>query len=352
MQNRINKVKESMKAKGIRAFMISKPENQVYLTGFHSSNCQIVITEDENYLLTDFRYIEAAAELAPLYNVVLTDHSITIYTFLKQSGIENLAIEEEHLSCSEYKQLSEGVICSFQSGDGIVETIRAIKDESELDAIRKAQQIADLGFCHMLDYMKPGLTEKEAAFELEMFLRSHGADALSFDTILVSGVRTSLPHGTPSQKVLEKGDFITMDFGCAIDGYRSDMTRTVALGSVSAEQRNVYDIVMRAQTAGCNVVRSGLSCREADRVCRDYIAGEGLGVFFGHGTGHGVGLEVHEAPTLNTKSDEILKENMVITVEPGIYMPKKFGVRIEDLAIVTASGIINLVKSDKELIIL
>ncbi|MGI6733140.1 MAG: M24 family metallopeptidase [Anaerovoracaceae bacterium] len=352
MQNRLKKIKEAMAAKGIEALLVTKSENQIYLTGFHSSNCQLVITADTNYLLTDFRYIEAAGELAPLYHVVLTDHDVTLYTFLKELDIKELAIEDSSLTYAEFKQLEEKVGCAFVSGDGIIEGVRVIKDDSELKSIKKAQQIADMAFIHMLNYLRPGLTETEAAFELEMFLRSHGAQALSFDTILVSGVRTSLPHGVPSEKRLENGDFVTMDFGCIVDGYCSDMTRTVALGSVTTEQKEIYNIVLEAQKAGCNAIRSGLSCKEADRVCRDIIADRGYGAYFGHGTGHGVGLEIHEAPTLNARSEEVLKENMVVTVEPGIYLPKKFGVRIEDLAIVTASGIINLVKSDKELVII
>ena len=250
MQNRLKKVKEAMNSKGVSALLVTKSENQVYLTGFHSSNCQLIITADMNYLLTDFRYIEAAGELAPLYHVVLTDHNVTLYTFLKELGIKELAIEDSSISYAEFKQLEEKVGCHFVSGDGIVEGVRVIKDEYELEAIRKAQEIADMAFTHMLNYLKPGLTEIEAALELEMFLRRHGAQALSFDTILVSGTRTSLPHGTPSQKKLERGDFVTMDFGCVVDGYCSDMTRTVALGSVTDEQRGISDIVMKALKDG------------------------------------------------------------------------------------------------------
>ena len=352
MQSRVKRVKDTMKEKGVAAFLVSKPENQIYLTGFHSSNCQLVLTEDTNYLLTDFRYIEAAGALAPLYHVVLVDHNVTLYTFLKEIGADELAIEDNTLTHGDFKRLEENVGCRFLSGDGIVEAARVIKDDFERKAIEKAQQIADRGFSHMLNYLKPGLTELEAAFELEMFLRKQGAQALSFDTILVSGVRTSLPHGVPSDKKLERGDFITMDFGCVVDGYCSDMTRTVALGKVSKEQRDVYNIVLEAQKTGCNVICEGLSCRDADKACRDIITDAGYGEFFGHGTGHGVGLEIHEAPTLNARSDEVLAKNMIVTVEPGIYLPGKFGVRIEDLAIVTASGIINLVKSDKELIVI
>ncbi len=352
MRNRVQNLKERMAAQGIEALLVSKPENQVYLSGFHSTNCHLVITTDTNYLLTDFRYLEAAGELTPLYHVALIDHEITIYTFLKDLGIGELAVEEKFLSHADFKQLEEKVGCAFRPGDGLIEAVRAVKDGSELKAIERAQQIADKGFLHMLNYLQPGLTEREAAFELEMFLRREGADALSFDTILISGVRTSLPHGIPSEKRLEKGDFITMDFGCVVDGYCSDMTRTVALGSVTAEQREIYNLVLEAQKEGCKAIRAGLACREADKVCRDIISAAGYGEFFGHGTGHGVGLEIHEAPTLNPRSEDILAENMTVTVEPGIYLPTKFGVRIEDLAIVTDSGIINLVKSDKELIII
>ncbi len=352
MQSRLKKVKATMAERDIPALLISKPENQVYLTGFQSTNCHLVITPDTNYLLTDFRYIEAAGELAPLYHIVLIDPHVTLYSFIKDLGMKQLAVEEEVLSYGNYKKLAEASGCSILSGDGIVERARIIKDESERNAIKRAQQIADKGFAHMLDYLRPGLTELEAAFELEMYLRSQGAESLSFDTILISGVRTSLPHGTPSTKKLEKGDFITMDFGCVVDGYCSDMTRTVALSSVTPEQREVYQIVLEAQREGCRVIRSGLSCKDADKTCRDIITDHGYGEFFGHGTGHGVGLEIHEAPTLNGRSIEVLEENMIVTVEPGIYLPRKFGVRIEDLAIVTASGIINLVKSEKELIIL
>lgn len=352
MQSRIDKVRKEMKAKGIETLLITNPKNQLYLTGFKSSNCQLIFTEDTNYLLTDFRYIEAAGDLSPLYHVVLLDNNVTLYTFLKELNAQELAIEESHLSYVNSKKIGKAAECTFVSGDGIVESVRATKMPEELTAIKRAQQITDKGFTYMLDYLKPGLTERDAALELELYLRKEGADALSFDTILVSGVRTSLPHGGPTEKVLESGDFITMDFGCIVDGYCSDMTRTVALGSVTDKQKEVYDVVLNAQKNGCLTLRRGLGCKDADNACRKVIADAGYGSFFGHGTGHGVGLEVHEVPTLNSRSEEILKENMVVTIEPGIYLPKEFGVRIEDLAIVTDSGIINLTKSEKELIII
>lgn len=352
MKNRINKIKDEMAAREIDNLLISKLENQFYLTGYHSTNCQLLFTEGTNYLLTDFRYIEEAGELTDMYHVVLLDNNVTIYKFLKEMGLNNLAIEEDFLSYSKSKKIRDELGANLMRGDGIVEASRSVKERPELEAIKKAQEITDRGFIHMLNYLRPGLTEREAALELELFLRKEGADSLAFETILVSGVRTSLPHGSPSNKELEKGDFVTIDFGCRVDGYCSDMTRTLALGSVTDKQKEIYCIVLEAQKAGCKAVKEGLSCKDADRTCRDIIEGCGYGSFFGHGTGHGLGLEIHEAPTLNAKSHEVLRENMVVTLEPGIYLPKEFGVRIEDLAIVTPSGIINLTKSEKELIII
>ncbi len=352
MDNRLRKIKAGMKSKGISALLITRPENQFYLTGLNSTNCQLIITEDSDYLLTDFRYIESAGELSTFYHVILLDNNVTLYSVIKDIGLAELAVEEHYMSHADAKKIGDEAGCRLTSGDGIAEYARVIKEPRELEAIKKAQKVADLGFLHMLDYLRPGLKEREAALELELYLRKQGADALSFETILVSGVRTSLPHGEPSQKVLERGDFVTMDFGCKVDGYCSDMTRTVALGSVTDKQREIYNIVLEAQRAGCKALRDGLDAWAGDKACRDLIEDRGYGAYFGHGTGHGVGLEIHEAPTLNTKSQEILKENMVVTIEPGIYLPKEFGVRIEDLAIITPSGIINLVKAEKELIVI
>lgn len=352
MKERLNKVKAKLEILDIPALLISKKENQIYLSGFHSSNCYLIITKDKNYLLTDFRYFEAAGNLAPLYEPVLTGKEDTLFTFLQEMKFEKLAIEEEIISLSFYKELRDAFKGEIYSGDGIIEEIRIVKDEGELNSIAKAQSIADQCFSHILNYIRPGLTELEVAVEIEMYLRKHGAERLSFDTICVSGIRTSLPHGEPSDKVLKKGEFITLDYGCVIDGYCSDMTRTIALNSVSQEQKDIYNLVLEAQITGCNAIKAGIPCFDADKIVRDIISEAGYGSQFGHGTGHGVGLEIHEAPTLNPKSKDILKENMVVTIEPGIYLPGKFGVRIEDLAFVTPSSIINITKSNKELIVI
>lgn len=227
-----------------------------------------------------------------------------------------------------------------------------IKTPDQLMKIMKAAAMGDICFSHILEFIKPGMSELEVAYEIERTLMGLGAEGLSFPTICVSGVNTTQPHGEPSDKIIEDGDFVTMDFGAVAEGYCGDMTRTIGIGHLSDEQKSVYEIVLRSQKAGLAACRAGARCSDVDAVSRNIIAEAGYGEYYIHGTGHGVGTQVHEAPTLNSKSDEVLEEFMPVTVEPGIYIPGKFGVRIEDLAIITEFGIINAVKSQKSLIII
>jgi len=227
-----------------------------------------------------------------------------------------------------------------------------IKTPEQILSIMKASAMGDRCFSHMLGYIKIGMSEIQVAKEVERVLLSLGAEGLSFDTICVSGIRTTLPHGEPSDKTIEEGDLVTLDFGAVVDGYCGDMTRTIAMGRATEEQKKVYHIVLAAQLAGIEAVRAGISCFDVDKAARDIIQEAGYGDYFIHGTGHGVGMLVHEAPTINSRSEEILEEYMPVTIEPGIYIPEKFGVRIEDLAIVTKFGIINTVNSSKDLIII
>jgi len=227
-----------------------------------------------------------------------------------------------------------------------------VKTPEQLLCIMKAAAIGDMCFSHMLGFLKVGMTEIEAAAEIERVLFHLGAEKLAFPTICVSGVRTNLPHGEPTDKRIEEGDFVTLDFGAVLDGYCADMTRTVAMGRVSDFQKEVYEIVLKAQLAALAACKAGVRCFDVDKAARDIIEAAGYGEAFVHGTGHGVGREVHEAPKLNKTSEETLEENMPVTIEPGIYIPEQFGVRIEDLAIVTKFGIINTVQSTKQLMIL
>lgn len=226
-----------------------------------------------------------------------------------------------------------------------------VKTPQELMKILKAAAMGDICFSHILDFIKVGMSELEVSDEIEKTLMGLGAEGLSFPTICVSGINTTKPHGEPSDKIIEEGDFVTMDFGAIVEGYCGDMTRTIAMGRVSEEQKKVYDTVLKSQLAGLAACRAGVDCKAVDDISRGIIEDAGYGEYYIHGTGHGVGTEVHEAPTLNGKSSQVLEEFMAVTVEPGIYIPHKFGVRIEDLAIITEFGIINAVKSQKNLII-
>lgn len=231
-------------------------------------------------------------------------------------------------------------------------TNNIIKNEQEIQSISKAAALGDQCFSYILGFIEPDMTEKQVADEIERYLYANGAEGLAFDTISVSGERSCLPHGEPTDKRIEKGEFLTLDFGAVIDGYCGDMTRTVAIGFVTDEMRRVYETVLEAQLAAIDMIKAGVRCFDADKTARDIIINAGYGEYFPHGLGHGVGKLVHEAPILNSRSEEILEKNMVVTIEPGIYIPDKYGVRIEDLAIVTDFGIINKVESQKELIIL
>jgi len=229
---------------------------------------------------------------------------------------------------------------------------RMIKDETELQTIAKAEAIGDAAFTHILDYVKPGVTEADIALEIEFFMKRQGASKLSFDTIVASGPNSSMPHAQVTNRKLQMGDFVTMDFGCVYQGYCSDMTRTVAIGEPTEEMRKVYQIVFDANIRAMEAIREGVKCNEIDAVARDYIKSQGYGDYFGHGLGHGVGLDIHEEPRFSPKCDVITKENMVITDEPGIYLPGRFGVRIEDLVVVKKDGYEKLSHSDKQLIVL
>jgi len=353
LKKRLDAVKAKLSGHDADAFLVTKTENKNYLSMFYSTSFELLITPEDNYIITDFRYAEAASELEPLYKVVVTAPQYSLMDFLAEQRLKSIGLEFKMATIDFYAELDEKMpwmdIVPF---DGLIEDIRVIKDAGELASIAHAEKIGDMAFSYILDEIRPGVSEKEIALKLELKMRELGAEKLSFDTIVVSGVRSSLPHGHPSEKLIETGDFVTMDFGCVYNGYCSDMTRTVAVGKVSAEQRRVYDIVLRAQKAVCDGLTAGLAAKDADAIARDIITAEGFGDCFGHGLGHGVGLEIHEAPTANPRSKEILKENMLVTVEPGIYIPGKFGVRIEDLSVITNSAIINLTESVKELIIL
>lgn len=354
LNGRLARLKALMAESGFDGLLVSKTENQIYLCDFPFEDSCLLITQDKNYMLTDFRYMEAAAEACPMYELVKLTENLSEGEFIESLKLPCLATENGTLTVNMYEQLKKDLtLTELADATDLIDKMRMIKDAYEIDCITKAVDLTDACFTHMLDFIKVGMTEKQVALEIELFFKKNGAERLSFDTICVSGVRTSLPHGVPTDKKLESGDFVTLDFGCVINGYCSDMTRTIALGSVTDEQRKVYGIVLAAQQAGIDGLKSGLTYLEADMLARKVIQDAGYGDYFGHSMGHGVGLEIHENPTVGPRGGHgYLKEGMAVTIEPGIYLPKKFGVRIEDLAIITSSGIIDKVHSTKELIIL
>lgn len=330
------------------AVLITSKANILYYSGFTSSDARLLISRGRAVIITDSRYTVQAQRQAADFE--LYDISKGINYALKQFP-ENIWYEEDNLTAGEFNTL-QGSGKSFLPKQSEISGLRRCKDKSEIDKIREAERIGDEAFSHILKFIKPGMTEAEIALELEFFMRKQGAQSLSFETIAASGARSCMPHGTASGKTIENGDFLTLDFGCIFEGYCSDMTRTVAIGKVSEKQREVYDIVLKAQTAALSALAEDKRCCDIDKIARDIIHNSGYGGYFGHGLGHSVGLEIHEQPALSPKCSDYIESGNVLTVEPGIYLPNEFGVRIEDLTAVYDGKTENLTHSPKELIIL
>jgi len=353
MKRRVQKIQTVLEPK-TAALCLSNPACR-YLTGFDYADGGVLLTANAAWLLTDSRYIEAATEAVGHMTCVCCKRLLgTLETLLAENGIERLYVEQS-ISLSELaaiKKLPVQVVID-DTLETALKNARVQKDETEIACLKQAQAITERGFEHILPFLKAGITEKEAALELEFFMRKNGADGVSFDFIVVSGANSSRPHGVPTDKKIENGDFITMDFGALYHGYHADMTRTVAVGEITEQQKNVYATVLKAQETALAGIRAGISGKAADTLAREVITAAGYGEYFGHGTGHGVGVEIHEAPRLSPLApDTPLPVGAVVTVEPGIYLPGTFGVRIEDMVVVTENGIENLTKAEKKLIIL
>ncbi|AEM78652.1 M24 family metallopeptidase [Thermoanaerobacter wiegelii] len=351
MNKRLQNLRELMKEKDIEAFVIYKFVNVTYITGFTGDDSVALVTHDKAIFITDGRYTEQAQKEVKDFEVIEHKTGIkeVLKEYIKTLEIKKLAFEE-NISYGQYRELKELLGIELIPQANLVETLRMVKDEEEIENIKKAQNITDRAFEHLLKFIKVGMTEKEVALELEYFMKKQGAEDLSFDTIVASGKRSSLPHGKASEKVIEKGDFVTIDFGCKVGGYCSDMTRTIVMGKASEKQKEIYNIVLEAQQKAIDNIRAGVTSKEADLLARSVIEEKGYGQYFSHSLGHGVGLEVHEAPSLSFKKEEILKERAIVTVEPGIYIPDFGGVRIEDMVLLKEDGVINLTKSPKYLI--
>ncbi len=373
-------IKELMQ-EPIDAVLINNPSNLYYYTGFTGgeamflmpvngdimstyaielcgiSNDSRVITNDwpDGYVITDSRYyeqVEKECEGLQLVKWESKGMAATIQELLSEDKKIQIVLEDD-MNLAQYMKLTEVCKnCAFALGSKWIQKPRMVKDAEELAKLEQAEHIGDAAFTHILDVLKPGVSEREIALELEFFMKKQGASKLSFDTIVASGANGSMPHAQVTDRVLQSGDFVTMDFGCVYQGYCSDMTRTVAIGTPTDEMKKVYQIVLDANLRAMEQIEAGKRCNEIDAVARDYIREQGYGEYFGHGLGHGVGLEIHEEPRFSPKCDVITQENMVITDEPGIYLPGQFGVRIEDLVVVKENGYQKLSQSEKKLIIL
>ncbi len=357
MNKRIEKLMARL-PKEIDCALILSDLNRRYFSGMRSSAGTVVCFRDAAYLIIDFRYIEKARQASQGCIVIQQEN---LYTQLRElfakHGCRRAAVEAMELTLSQFAQLREKLSDCAELDDSnalsqAVYECRMVKEPEELEKIRSAQQLAETAFDRILTFIRPGVTEREIQMELDFTMIRLGAEDLSFSTIALTGSNTSMPHGVPSSRTVKKGDFVLMDYGAVVDGYHSDMTRTVAVGQPSEEMERVYHIVLEAQKRSLDAVHAGMTGQQLDAVARTHIAQAGYGEHFGHSLGHGVGLEIHEYPNAAPSSTTVLRPGHVITIEPGIYLPGEFGVRIEDFAAVTENGCENLTKASKELIIL
>jgi len=352
--SRLNRLRTLLAEHHLDAILIHNGENRTYLTGFTGSAGVALVTARESLLLVDFRYVEQAAGEAPGWEVVKVPRQATeiVTEIVRGRELQRVGFESDGLTYKQYDELGTALRPAELVPVTGVDRLRWVKDADELARIRKAVAIADAGFAHVQGYLRPGIREREVALELEFYMRRHGADKEAFDTIVASGVRSSLPHGRATEKVVAPGEFVTLDFGAVVRGYHSDCTRTVVLGDASPRHREIYDLVLAAQRAALGGIRPGVAARDADALARRVITEAGHGEHFGHDLGHGVGLAIHEGPTLSPREDATLEAGMVVTVEPGVYVPGWGGVRIEDLVVITPDGSEDLTTAPKHLIVL
>ncbi len=352
---RLNNLRKHMAAQHLDAMLVSNSGNVRYLSGFSGSESDLVVTNESVYLLCDARYtLQASIEC--LHCKVL-DTAEGIYTILNRiisdHNIRSLGIEDRSLSVAAFNAMSKSVQGAALIPAGtIITNLRILKDEKEITSLKKAAWIADRAFDHVLPLIKQGVKEIDLAAEIEYSMRKNGAENISFDTIVASGPNAAKPHGTASEKPIENGDFVVMDYGCVVDGYCSDITRTVAVGPITEAQKSVYNTVLFVQTKMLSLIHSGMACSEADAIARRYFKLFGCENYFTHSLGHGVGIDIHEQPNLSRRSDKIICDNMVLTVEPGLYFDGKYGIRIEDTVVISSSKPYRLTNSTKDLIII
>lgn len=353
--NHLKQIAAKLDEYGLDAMLLSSAPGEYYAVGFHGEGFAIV-TKGECRYFTDSRYIEAAEKQVTGAVITMTDRNKNYRVLLSKAvtdlGIKKMGFEDGYMTVAQHQLYSAILSCALEPAQDLVNDLRAAKDEEEIALMIEAQRITDEAFAEIIKFIRPGMTEREVAARLVYNLLRLGADKVSFDPIVVSGPNGSLPHGIPSDKKIEQGEFLTMDFGCMYSGYCSDMTRTVAVGEPTEEMRKVYNTVLAAQLAGIAAAKAGIPGRDIDAAARKVIEDAGYGQYFGHGYGHSLGIEIHESPNASTAEERLMPVGAVVSAEPGIYLPGRFGVRIEDVTVYTADGCYDITKSPKELIVL
>ena len=354
--NNINKCMDLINELSADALLLCDEANMHYICGFSPSEGIILITKSGRGVhLVDSRYTETAQNHAKESGLKVTEikkaFTDELKKLLAEEGIKKLIFENETVSFQRYEKLANDFSLELIKLDNRLMRIRNRKSKEEIELMKQANAIAEKSFLELLNFVEEGKTERELAAQFEYIMAKNGSDGISFDTILLSGARTSMPHGVPSENRLRKGDFVLFDFGATYRGYHSDMTRTVALGSATDEMREMYYLVLKSQLAGIDALRAGAPCKEVYRAAYDVLAERNMAQYFRHGLGHGVGLEIHEGFSSSPKSNDVYEAGNITSIEPGIYLPDKFGIRIEDVLAVTENGSENLSTITKELLI-
>lgn len=353
---RLSKLREKIAAAGLDAMFITQPQNIRYLSGFTGGEgAVLVVTPREAIAVTGFIYREQIQRQAPEWELVETKGKLVnaFPDLVARLGVRRIGFESVHLTVNQHREWVEALPdCELVPIRDMVEDLRVVKDEKEIEAIEKAVILADSAFAHITKFIRPGMTEKEVGWELEKYMRTHGAEKVSFDIIVGSGSNGAMPHATVSERMIRAGEPIVMDLGAVVDGFCSDLTRTIVIGEPDDRFRAIYDTVLRAQVHAEAKILPGMTGQEADAIARDIITAAGYGEAFGHGLGHGVGLAVHEKPRVSyVEGENVLQPGMVFTVEPGIYLPDWGGVRIEDIVVLREDGCQVLTRASREPIV-
>ena len=353
--NHFKKIAAKLKEKELDAMLVTSDPGEFYAMGFHGEGVAL-ITADKTWYYTDSRYIEAANSTITGAEVIMwttgNSYRKQIGELVKTRGIQKLGFEEQYMPVAEYNAWQKAAETEYVPASELLTELRQVKDADELAAMREAQRITDEALLEILNFIKPGMTESEVAARLTYIMARKGAERNSFDPIVACGANGSKPHAVPGAAVIEKGQFVTMDFGCVVNGYCSDMTRTVAVGQPTDEMKFVYDTVLKAQLTGIAAAHAGVTGKEIHEAAAKVIADAGYGDYFGHGFGHSLGIEIHEDPRFSTRNEKPIPAGALLSAEPGIYLPGKFGVRIEDVIMLTEGGCIDITHSPKQLIVL